>query len=159
MLSSTKHYKVNITDRQLVESKGWKTVQAQFSSASVPDILNRWIDYRLLLETRAANHHHGVLEQKYARNELLRKACANRDFLFGLTKSKDDDATVKQKIQRQLSCTLEEAAYVFDLKWRQLRSLEDAAVAEKMKEQRQEMSVLKSRAANPRKFLLERLQS
>lgn len=152
-LASVKHYKINVTERTLKDENGWREVIAQFSPSSIPEIINKWLEARIALEVKAAEWHIVQMDTSIRKNELLRIACANRDFIFSLAKSKDDNNVVKQKIQTQLKCSKEEAEFVFEMKWRNLRNLEDEQIRLKIIEQEKQKKLLVGRKQNPKKHV------
>jgi DNA gyrase/topoisomerase IV subunit A len=158
MLSSKVHFKVNITERKLVEENGWRKSKSSFRPSTVPAIINEWLLWRNELEVKATKYHLAQLEKAMRRNELLRLAVQFRDFIFTLAKSTKTDEQVKAAIKAKLKCTQEEAEFIFDLKWRSLRSLEDKAIAAKLAEQAKQKREYEKRVKNPGAYVVENLQ-
>lgn len=160
-LMSSKHYKVNVTERKRVQKKGFWCTDVQFQSTTVPDIINGWLKWRVDLEVRATTHHLAELDKAIRRNEVLRLACTHRKFILAFTdeKNKMTDVQIKAAIKGRLKCTDEEAAFVFDMKWRALRTLEDSAIAAKMTEQFKLQKEYKQRIAKPGEYVIKHLHS
>lgn len=157
-LTSIKHYKINITRRKLIEKNGWRSAHSEFAASSVPEIINDWLKERVELEVKATTWHLAQLQQQIRRNEVLRLACKFRDFIFSLAKSTKTDEQIKSDIEKKLNCSKEEAAFIFDMKWRQLRDLEDAQIEKRMQEQEKQKKSWEYRVKNPGKYVVAQLE-
>lgn len=158
VLSSKVHFKVNITERVLVEEGGWRKSKSKFRPSTVPTIINDWLKWRVDLEVRATTYHLEQLAKAMRRNELLRLAVKFREFIFSLAKSTKNDEQVKAAIKAKLKCTQEEAEYIFDMKWRQLRSMEDKVIAAKLAEQTKQRAEWEKRRKNAAAYVVEHLK-
>lgn len=158
LLSCKVHFKVNVTERKLVVEGGWRKAKSAFRPSTVPTIINDWLKWRVALETRATQYHLDQLNAAMRRNELLRLAVKFRDFIFGLAKSTKTDEQVKLAIKAKLKCSQEEADYVFDMRWRQLRSMEDKAIAAKLAEQAKLKKTYEGRIKNPGAYVVQHLK-
>ncbi len=158
-LTSVKHYKVNITKRTLIVKKdGWREVNVEFQASSIVDIFNRWFTDRVELEKKALSWQLEQLNAQIRRNEVLILAGKFVDFLFTLAKSKKTNEQCLRDIEKQLGVSRKEAEFVFELKWRQLRSIEVSAIGEKIKEQKSKKAEWEKRYKNPVPFLISQLK-
>lgn len=159
LLSFKMTFRINITERFLINDTGLPKAKAKFRSSTVPDIINDWLRWRVELEVRATKYHMDKLDIAIRRNEVLRLACEFRDFIFGLAKSNKTDEQVKKAIKDKLKVSDEEAAFVFDMKWRSLRTLEDKQIAERMAEQAKLRKQYQQRIAKPGDYVVQHLTS
>jgi DNA gyrase subunit A len=158
-LSSVKHFKINVTSRKLSMDTGWPEVSVSFKKSSVPELINMWMAYRVNLEIKATKYQLGVLQKAIRKNEVLRLAVKFRDFIISLIKNeKLTEDELKTELMQKLKVDQAEAAMLYDLKWRQLRSLEDAALVNALKKQRLEEIAFNKRIKNPNAAILASLQ-
>lgn len=157
-LTSTKHYKMNVTERSRVVKNGFPTTEVQFKASSVPDIINGWLKWRVDLEVRATTHHLAQLDIAIRKNQVLRIACQNVDFIIGLMKDKTkSNDQIKQALQTKLKLSQPEAEVVFRMPWPSLRALEDKAIAAKMVEQAKLRKSYEQRIAKPGAYVVKHI--
>ncbi len=155
-LSSVKHFKINVTERKLFMDTGWPEVKVSFRKTNVPEIVNLWLEERTRLEIRATQYQLEVLQKQIRKNEVLRLAVRLRDFIISIIKNDAlKDSEIKSLLMKKLEISEAEAAMLYDLKWRQLRSLEDATLVEQLKKQRLVEKQYEARIKSPEKAILE----
>lgn len=138
--------RTNVTERKLL--KGGK-VDVTNTSTSIPEILNNWCEWRVVNEVRATKYQIGVMQRKIRHTELLRLAVANRKLIIQLLDSDKDDVQMEAALAKALKITAEEAKFIFDLRVRQLKRLEDTALKKLLADQQKELKTLEGRAADP----------
>ena len=156
ILSCVVHFDTKITDRKMGEEDA---VEAKLRSATIPQILNEWIKYRLKLESAACKFHMEKLDGKIARIDLLRAVIANLDFVIKLLKSKLDDEQITAKLAVKLKVSKELASEVLDFRLRQLKSLEDGKLVKQRKELVTEKKTLNVRRTKPGEYVGTTLKS
>lgn len=156
ILSCVVHFDTKITDRKMGEEDA---VEAKLRSATIPQILNEWIKYRLTLESSACKFHMEKLDGKIARIDLLRAVIANLDFVIKLLKSKLDDEQITAKLSVKLKVSKELASEVLDFRLRQLKSLEDGKLVKQRKELVTEKKTLNVRRVKPGEYVGTTLKS
>ena len=150
ILSCVVHFDVKVTDRAMGAEDA---ANVSLRSATVADILNDWLDYRIQLEQEACVFHMRKLDDKIARVDLLRAVIANIDFVLKLLKSKLTDEEIAAKLATKLKVSKELAAEVLEFKLRQLKALEDAKLVKQRKELVQEKRSLDVRRKQPENYI------
>lgn len=148
--------RTNVTERKLV---GEGKVDVENRSTTVPKILNDWCRWRVEVEVRATRHQIGVLQGKIRHTELLRLAVANRKLIIQLLDSDKDDVQMEAALAKALKITAEEAKFIFDLRVRQLKRLEDKTLKKTLEEQQAELKTLEGRAKKPIPWVIKNVES
>lgn len=114
-------------------------VDVSFTYTNIPDLLNKWCDWRIQLERDALTHWITVNERKLAREELMLLAVLNRDIIIKALDS-DDPAKV---IMTKLKITIDQANAILDLRVRQLKKLDEAPIRKRIAELKAEIKQMK----------------
>jgi DNA gyrase/topoisomerase IV subunit A len=126
----------------------------KLTPTSIPDLINGWLDYRIIIEKRACNYWIEKNEVEIARLELMMLAVKYRDVIIKLLQDKKlDDEALAIKLAKAMKITVEQANYVLDLKIRQLKALEETKLKNKIKELKEEIAGYKIRIKKPRDYI------
>jgi len=154
-LSSRENYILNFTERYL-DNEG--QAQARMKPQSVTEALTNWVQWRIELERKACAYWIGETVKQIRKLELLLLAVDNRKLIIeSLDKDLDQDA-LEDWLAKKLKITKQEAAFIYDLKVRQLRKLERKGLEAQMKEVLARKKTLERRKAKPEPFLAEQLK-
>ena len=145
--AASKPFNVNITER------GVNNVA--FYRSSVPDIINRWVAYRLDLEVRYRDYHIDVCSAKIHKLNLMILACKNKDIIFKALNQKDSDTY----LQKELKLTKEDVTYILDQAIRRLSKLSLSDLEGRVKEQKTLIKESESIKANPAPYISELLKN
>jgi DNA gyrase/topoisomerase IV subunit A len=154
-VSSRENYILNFTERYLdKEGQG----QARMKPQSVTEALTNWVEWRTDLERKACSYWIGETVKQIRKLELLMLAVDNRRIIIeSLDKTLSQDELEKW-LAAKLKITQAEAAFIYDLKVRQLRALERKALEIQMKEVLSKKKTLEHRKAKPAEFMAEQLK-
>lgn len=152
--SASWRFSVQITDR-FVKPNG--TGGAKLSPITIPDLIQKWIDYRLDLEKKACTYWIERRKVEIADLNLLRLAVKMRDVILKALSKKCSEEELAKFIASKLKITIAQANRILDLKVRQLRALEDSILVAKIKELEVESATYEGRRKNPRKYVLKHL--
>ena len=125
--------------------------------ATVPSVINTWIDYRVELEKKACSYWIEKHKVEIAYLQLLRLAVKNRRFIIKALDKKLDDEQLAKYIAKGLKITVDQANQILDLKIRQLKALEDKVLVGKIKKLNDEVKSYKVRIKKPKKFIAKQL--
>ena len=151
ILASTVHFDTKVTDRSLNKDG---TEKISLRSATIPEILNEWLDYRLSIEQSACSFHMTKLDEKISRIDLLRLAIQQIDFIVKLLKTKGlTDEEMAKKLAARMKVSINDAMSVLDFRIRQLKALEDAKLVQQRKELVAEKKKLAWRKNNPEDYV------
>ncbi len=159
-LSSLKHYKVNVTKRELTRTKeGWPVVDVKFQRSTVPDIINAWLIWRRDLEIRATEWQKAKLEGEIRKTEVLILAVQFRDFIMSLIRDqKASDVDLKKRLKAKLKLVDNEVDMVWGLRWPQLRALEGTALQKTLKQQHAQRKEYEQRIDKPESWIIESIK-
>lgn len=154
-LSSSENYVLNFTERYLdEEGQG----QARMKPQSITTAFINWVKWRTELEVKACAYWIAETLKQIRKLELLMIAVDNRKIIIeSLDKSINQDELEKW-LSVRLKITQLEAAFIYDLKVRQLRALERVALEAQMKEVMTRKKTLEQRKAKPASFMAEQLK-
>ena len=155
LMSSTYRFDVKVTDRY---RKPDGTGGAKLRPTTVPDLITFWLKYRIQLEKDACAYWVKERVKEIAYLNLMRLAIANLDFIINCVKNKKlDDAQLVAAISKGLKITAEETNKILSRNLRQLRHLEDQALADKIKALEKERASYELRIKRPAAHVLKTL--
>jgi len=102
MLVSKVHYRINVTERYVVEDPLVATSGSDFSSMSIIDIISKWTAQRVVWEKSALKHEHDELRKSIALQKLFKLA-------------HDELATIFKLLKRRLPNRVEALAEALDI--------------------------------------------
>jgi DNA gyrase/topoisomerase IV subunit A len=144
-------FSVQATDR-ILTPKG--DCSAKLFPSTVPDLIQRWISYRIDLEKKACTYWIEKRQLELDDLNLLRLAVKQRDLILKALSKNCTDAELVSYLAKQLKITEAQANRILDLKVRQLRALEDKKLVAQIKAIEEESAGYESRRKAPRKFIL-----
>jgi len=133
------------------------TSGAKLAPSTVPMLVNEWIATRIELEVEACTYWSGEIRANIADLELLRLAVAQRDVILKALARKDSDEQLAAYLSKALKITVAQANRILDLKVRQLRSLEDTVLRDKIKENSVRLKEMAARTKDPVSYILRHL--
>lgn len=155
IITRKQHYDIGITKRSL---KGVK-----FSRASVADILQKWLKWRIELELKVIARLIKLEQDKLDRLNLFVLAVNNLDTIVKALKLKKEKDTIKIEgksveveasaayLVKNMKITLEQANTLLDMKVRQLRAMELDRLNKQIKIVKAEIKQLEVYQKNPQK--------
>lgn len=130
----------------------------KLNTTSIPKLLDAWIAYRVSLEKRACRFWIDKRKLELERLNLMVLAVKMRDFILKALNKKLDDEELAKYIAKGLKITVEQANVILDLKIRQLKSLEEKKLTDKIKAIKAEVQTYKDRIKNPKTFILSQVK-
>lgn len=147
-------FSVQATER-FIDEKGEGA--AKLFPSTVPDLIQKWIEYRIDLERKACTYWIDKRKLELDDLHLLRLAVKMRDVILKALSKNCSDEELAEYLAKQLKITVVQANRILDLKVRQLRSLEDKKLVAKIKEIEEESAGYDERRRRPRKYILKHL--
>lgn len=112
MMTCTITYRVNFNSRTLNDKTEPHEVKTIFSSKSIVELLNDWMDWRLnYLEKRALNAELQVLNERLDKQQLRMIAINGIDVIFDLLKARNIDKVAA--LSKRLKITTEQAKEIW----------------------------------------------
>lgn len=150
----TRSFKINVTRRTATINDGVVDYEVALLSMSVPHLLITWLRSRIETEIKSLNYRIAKQNVAIAYSELLIHASspANLDVMFKALKLKGTDPVAY--IAKGMKVTLEEAAQLFELRFRQLSNLDTDQVRAKLKEQQAHLKQLQIWLKKPKPKVL-----
>lgn len=154
LLSSKESYVLNFTERFVDETgQGAATV----SPKSLLQFFTDWVQWRKELEVKACRYWVGKAQEEIDHLQLMVLAVDNRAVILKSLEKTCSQAELEEWLAKQLGITVKQAAIIYQLRVVQLRKLEKAALATKIKEVQSHKASLIRRGKNPFPFLKEQL--
>lgn len=152
-LSETRvSYRLYVSSRKLVAEGDTPTVEVEFMTGSVPQLLLKWLKFRIALESRCIQYRIDETNKVIARLELMIYACDHLDVIFKALRTTDPAAA----ISKGLKITMEQAKSILELRVRQLSRLDQNVLKEKLAAMQKRLAILQKQlkrpAANVRKY-------
>lgn len=147
-LTTTKQkFSLYVSDRKpyLDEKTGKTAYTVDFHSLTVPQLLLKWLKFRIQLEADSLDWQIVQQEKELAYLTLLIHACDHLDVIFAALR-KADPAT---HIAKGLSISLDDAKQILELKVRQLSKLDQDALKLKLSEVKAKLKVLQTKRKRP----------
>jgi DNA gyrase/topoisomerase IV subunit A len=155
VLTASESYVLTFTERY-VDKDGLGAAKA--FAASVTDMINRWVVWRVALERKACEYWIKEDNREIRRLDLLIQAVNLIDFIVTLLKNaKLSTDEVYQAYAKKCKCTPEEAKYVLSRPIISLRKLDQKELEAKKKEVEANKATLEKRKKSPTSFLLSQL--
>lgn len=154
--SGTSHFNLNAIERKISDTK--LTGEKKLLVPTIPEIIDRWIAYRIQLEKTACSYWIKKRNAEIDHLNLMRLAVKNRAFIIKALDKPFDDEQLAAYLAKHLKITVEQANIILDLKIRALKSLEDKKLVKKIKELKDEIKSYKQRIAKPRVFIANQLK-
>jgi DNA gyrase/topoisomerase IV subunit A len=127
ILTERLQFSINITVR--------KVDDVAFKETSIPDLLTRWVKYRVALEVKMLEYKRDRLKEDIAYHDLLLLAIANLEQLVKIIKTKGQTLDqIESKIEKLLKVSREDARTVLGLTLRRLSNLSEGEVTAKRKQ-------------------------
>jgi DNA gyrase/topoisomerase IV subunit A len=148
-------YEVYVTERKLKE--GYEVegkYEVDFLKLSIPELVNRWLSWRIDLESRSLDYRIEQMRIAIKRTKLFIFACANLQVIFKALQTADP----ADHLVRNLKISLEEANQILDLKVRQLSSLDKKKLQELLADQESQLKILKTKREKPAREVLKFLK-
>lgn len=139
-------YEIYVTERNPDERDPDKYT-TEFLTTSIPDLMMRWLKWRVNLEAQSLDYRISLVEKEIAYIKLMIFACSKLDIIFQCLKRKTDDHA--EWLAKALKITLEQANMILDLKVRQLSKLDEEALKERLKDANERLKDLQRRRKKP----------
>lgn len=139
-------FSIYVTERQPNPTNPDK-YDVQFHNLSVPQLVMKWLKFRVKLEKDSITYQIGVQEKEIEYTKLLIFACepANLDIIFKALRQADPAAY----IAKYLKVTVDQANQILDLKVRQLSKLDQDVLKAKLKKQQEWLKDLQRKLKSP----------
>ena len=158
MFTVKQSYNIFVTERQPDVDGKYKVT---FHNCSVPEVLVKWLKFRVRLEVNALTWRITELEKAIAYTELMIHACDHIDALIKIVRRKP--ALNKDEICRAFMKLLKvdeaSAKQVMDLRLHQLSALDQNELEAKLKEQNKALKILQKDVKQPVRVVKEYLES
>lgn len=118
-------------------------------NASIPEIMSKWVVWRLACDKVATEHAIVTTEQRLTYLRLLVFAVANRDKILKILGLRVKNAELNERLAKELDITVEQAKIILDLRVRQLNALEKDILTAEIKELTAKVKDLKARLTDP----------
>lgn len=147
-LSQTKmSYKLYVSDRSLKEGTESGEVDIQFMSGSVPQLLVRWLSFRVKLEKDCIQHRIAETEKVIKRLKLMIHAANNLDVIFKALRT----TTPAKHISEGMKVSMDDARVILALQVRKLSKLDQNVIKEKLQAMQQRKATLEGQLKAPSK--------
>ncbi len=157
LLRSSENYVLNFTERYMKEDG---QASAHVRAMSLVKMMEEWLKWRVKLERRACQHWMDEAKKRIRELELKIIAVDNREIIIrALNDKKRNMDELEQWLAKQLGITKDEAAFIFNMKVRQLRALEKDALIAKKKEEEALHKTLAARQKTPLPSMLKQLDT
>lgn len=143
-----RNFQINLVDQK-------DTGESELFSCSVPQLIVKWIRWRIDLEIRSLKHRIEVQESEIAYSKLLIYACDKLDVIFKALKTR----TPHENVQKGLKISAEQAKQILDLRVIQLSRLDQDALKEKLKGQQSHLKQLNLWLKAPKKKIRGDIES
>lgn len=143
IFKSRQSYSIYVSERTPVGTEG--KYEVSFHSLSVPDLLIKWLGFRVRLEADSLTYRVGRCEALIKRFHLLIRACDHLDVIFKALRTADPDTA----IAKGMKITLDEAKIILELKVRQLSALDQKVLKRKLAEANAVLADLKAQLKRP----------
>ena len=126
LLRTRQSYSIYVAERVVTGDGKYNTA---FHNLSVPDLLIKWLSYRVKLEAKSIAWRIGKSEAAITRFNLLIKACDFLDVIFKALRT----STPAENIAKGMKISVDEANVILELKVRQLSKLDHDTLKDKLK--------------------------
>lgn len=147
-LTTTKiSYEVYVTERLPDPSLGDDKYKVNFFTCSIPDLIQKWLKWRIKLEARSLDWQISKTEKELAFIQLLIYAADKLDVIFKALRT----STPAEYMVKNLKITLEQANQILDLQVRKLSKLDQSKLKEDLKITKDHLNLLKTKRKDPTK--------
>lgn len=146
-LRQSETFMVNLTVRSLNTNDVTPTVDKDFKSMSIPELLNKWCKWRVKLELKMLRHKRDKTLAAIHRLEILRLAISQLDVVMKILKSRADD--LDKALAKALKIPVEDAKIILDRPVRSLSKLSDKKLVDEIKEMNRQVKTLKGHIKKP----------
>jgi DNA gyrase/topoisomerase IV subunit A len=148
MFRAKQSFNIFVTER-LATADG--QYEVKFHNCSVPEVLVKWLKFRLRLEVNSLTWRIGEQEKVIAFTELMLHACGHIDALIKIVRRKPSltKPEICAAFMKLLKITEPEAKTVMDLRLHQLSSLDQSELEAKLIEQQKALKVLQRDVKRP----------
>jgi DNA gyrase subunit A len=151
LLTSSKAFQMNVT-RRFIDKEG--KLDVEFFPTNVPDLINRWLKWRVGLEVKALNYKIGKQEEAIATTKLLMYAITILEVIFkSLKEEKSAEYIVKHS-----KMTLEQANQILDRQVRSLSKLSSLTLETRLGKEKEQLAELKELVKQPVKKVASDLE-
>lgn len=126
---TTMKYRLYVSERGLKEGSDTNEVEVTFLTGSVPQLLVRWLRYRIKLEADCLAYRITESDKVIARLKLMIHACNHLDVIFAALRT----VTPAKLIAKGLKVSIEDANTILALRVKQLSKLDQNVIKEKLK--------------------------
>lgn len=154
LMTSKENYVLNFTERY-VDKTG--QAEATMMALTLSDAFTQWVKWRIKLEVKASKYWMKKAQEEIRKLELLILAVDNRAIIIKSLDQPGSQDDLNKWLAKKLKITPDEAAFIYDLKVRQLRALEKKDLQVKLKDTHKKFDKLELRATKPRKFMVKQL--
>lgn len=156
ILSGSENYILNFTTRYKDELGLSK---AKITPMSLTEFFTQWVEWRTKLEVTACEHWLSQLAKRIAHLDLLMLAVDNRKLIIESLDKTCPQKELEEWLSKKLKITIDQAATIYELRVKQLRSLERKVLEAQKKAELNERKVLTERKEKPLNFMLKQLDS
>lgn len=144
--TSRMNYKINVTERLVKDG----VEDVKFHSTTIPDLMQRWVKWRVDLELKMLAHKLGVNNKNQKHTSLLILACAN---LKVIMQSLEQDDPAKYLVDK-LKISDADANTILDRKVRELSKLDNKKLQEKLETLKKEEKELIGHQKKPNEKII-----
>jgi DNA gyrase/topoisomerase IV subunit A len=148
-------FTLNLSHRKFNPTTGG--VDISILAPTMVELLTKWIEWRTDLETRACAHWIDTAQRQIDHQKLLVLAVNNREIILKSLDRKDSMPELEAWLAKQLNISVADAHTIYELKIRQLRSLELEEIMATIKEITVRKLALEQRKIKPAAFMLKQL--
>jgi hypothetical protein len=146
MVTERANFFINVTERIPKGSDG--DYDVQFASPSIPELIHKWLVYRIRLEKKSLLYRLERMKEAIAYTELLLFAYDHVDEIIRIIRTSEDP---KSKLMKRFKWTELQAEQILEIKLRQLSKLDQNALKAKLAEQKKALKVLEAKLKSPKK--------
>lgn len=155
ILSSNENYVLNFTERYTdADGKG----AARMKPMNLVTMMQEWFKWRVQLERDACSHWIAEADKQILRLDLLMLAVDNRKIIIESLDKDLSQEDLEEWLAKKLGISVKDAAFIYDLKVRQLRKLERKSLEKQKAEVHSKRAELKSRHKTPEPWMAKQLK-
>lgn len=149
LTTTRQKFSIYVTERQ-PNPENPEKYDVKFHNLSVPQLLLKWLKFRIQLERDSLAYQITQQEAAIAYTKLLIYACDHLDAIFKvLRQGAATQSELEEKLAKAIKVTKEQAKQILDLKVRQLSKLDQDALKAKLAEQQSWLKSLLTKIKRP----------
>jgi DNA gyrase/topoisomerase IV subunit A len=156
VLNGSENYILNFTTRYKDEIGQSK---ASITPMPLVKFFTEWVKWRTELEVLACEYWISETQKRIAHLDLLMLAVDNRKLIIESLEKTCDQRELEEWLSKKLKITVEQTATIYELRVKQLRSLEKKTLESKKKDELEERKTLSKRKNSPQEFMLKQLST